>query len=141
VRERIHRAVKEREPFRPFAPAVLASRAHELFDGVHLPLTRFMTGTARAKEPGDPRLGAVVHVDGTARVQTVDEKSAPALEKVLRALEARTGDCVVLNTSLNAVGEPLCATAMDAVAFFLGRPVDALVIEDVAIVRPPGGAS
>ena len=139
VRRRLHRAVKEREPFRPFAPAVLARRAGELFDGIHLPMTRFMTTTARALRPDDPELGAVVHVDGSARVQTVDEESAPELCRVLVALEAITGQRAVLNTSLNASQEPMCLSAMDAIAFLLQHPVDAMVIEDVVVRRPAGG--
>jgi carbamoyltransferase len=136
VRHRIHRAVKEREPFRPFAPAACLDRAEASFSAVHPTMTRFMTTVSRARDEGDETLGAVVHVDGTARLQTVDETSAPALHRVLRALEARSGATAVLNTSLNAVGEPLCATELDAIAFFVERPVDLLIVDDVAIRRP-----
>jgi len=136
MRHRIHRAVKEREPFRPFAPASRASRAAASFEGIHPTMTRFMTTVARARQPDDGALGAVLHVDGTARLQTVDGTSAPALDRVLVAMEAACGATSILNTSLNAVGEPLCATELDAIAFFTERPVDLLVIEDVVIRRP-----
>jgi carbamoyltransferase len=139
VRRRLHRAVKEREPFRPFAPAALASRAAEMFDQIHLPMTRFMTTIARARAPDDPELAAVVHVDGSARLQTVDEESAPELHRVLAALERQSGRRAVLNTSLNASHEPMCLSAMDAIAFLLQHPVDAMVIEDVAVRRKAGG--
>jgi carbamoyltransferase len=131
--------VKEREPFRPFAPAALASRAAEMFDQIHLPMTRFMTTIARARAPDDPELAAVVHVDGSARLQTVDEESAPELHRVLAALERQSGRRAVLNTSLNASHEPMCLSAMDAIAFLLQHPVDAMVIEDVAVRRKAGG--
>jgi carbamoyltransferase len=101
-------------------------------------MTRFMTTVARCHDPDDRAVGAVVHVDGTARLQTVDEASAPALDRVLDRLEAAHGTRVVLNTSLNAVGEPLCATELDAIAFFTERPVDLLVLEDVVVRRPRG---
>lgn len=136
VRHRIHRAVKEREPFRPFAPASRAARAATSFAGVHETMTRFMTTVARVRTPDEAALGAVVHVDGSARLQTVDATSAPALDRVLGALEARSGATAILNTSLNAVGEPLCATELDALAFFTERPVDLLIVEDVVIRRP-----
>lgn len=137
VRAELHRTVKEREPFRPFAPAALAERAGELFDEVHEPTARFMTSVCRLKAV-DPRLGAVVHVDGTARVQAVYEDSAPDLHRVLRSLHDSHGVDAILNTSLNAVGEPLCSTAMDAIAFYLAHPVDALVVEDLLITRDLG---
>jgi carbamoyltransferase len=135
VRERLHRAVKEREPFRPFAPAAGASVAAARFDGVSPSLARFMTGVARARDPHDPALGAVVHVDGTARLQLVED-DASLLARVLALVPGG----VVLNTSLNAAGEPLCESALDAIAFFQDRPIDALVIGDV-IVRRPGAVS
>ena len=140
IKKRLYRAVKEREPFRPFAPATLASRAHELFDELHEPMTRFMTTTARVRAPDSPELGAVVHIDGSARVQTVDEASSPALHRVLEELEKHSGGRAVLNTSLNASREPMCLSAMDAVSFLLEHPLDMMLIEDVAVYRPtPSG--
>ena len=141
VKDRIHRTVKEREPFRPFAPAVLVENAGRHFEGVHAPLARFMTGTARAIRPDDEALGAVVHVDGSARVQTVDERNATELSRVLRALEAINGATVILNTSLNAAGEPMVLSALDAVVFAAHRPIDLLLVEDVAVTKPKGGHS
>jgi carbamoyltransferase len=142
VRKRLYRAVKEREPFRPFAPATLSTRANELFEGIHEPMTRFMTTTAQVRDPKSPELGAVVHVDGSARVQTVDEESSPGLFRVLHELEKHSGGRAVLNTSLNASHEPMCLSAMDAVSFMLEHPLDLMLVEDVAIRRPaPSGAA
>jgi carbamoyltransferase len=128
-RERLNRAIKRREPFRPFAPAVLASRAAAYFDDLHAAadLTPFMTTVCRVRDPGV--LAAVTHVDGTARVQTVADDAA--LAPVLRALPQP----LVLNTSLNGPGEPIIASEQDALAFLLGHPIDALVLGDLVITK------
>ncbi len=135
VRERLNRVVKRREPFRPFAPAALASAAPALFEGAPNDMTPFMTTVCRVRDAARPRLGAVTHVDGTARAQTVTETSSPELFGVLSAL-ARAGLApVALNTSLNGPGEPVCASGEDALAFFLAHPVDDLVIGDLHFAR------
>jgi len=134
-RERLNRAIKRREPFRPFAPAVLRDRAGAYFDAAPSHLTPFMTTVCPIREPHGDELAAVRHVDGTARVQTVDDTGAPELAAVLRALDARTGRPVVLNTSLNGAGEPIVADEVDALAFLAGHPIDALVIGDVVVTR------
>jgi len=135
VRDRINRAVKRREPFRPFAPAVLAEQAGAWFDGAPNEMTPFMTTVCPVREAARASLGAVTHVDGTARVQTVTPASAPGLRATLTALEGMGVPPVVLNTSLNGPGEPMALTAADAVAFFLAHPVDALLVGDVLLER------
>lgn len=132
TRERINRAVKHREPFRPFAPCVLAERAGEFFERAPSDMTPFMTTVCRGLREG---LGAVTHVDGTARVQTVHHPSM--LKGVLESL-ARAGRVpIALNTSLNGRGEPICAAVEDALGFFVGHTIDALFVEDVRIERAP----
>lgn len=135
--ERINRVVKHREPFRPFAPAVLADRAGEWFAGHDHDMSRFMTtvGTVHPERRG--ALGAVTHVDGSARVQTVSATAAPDLHGILTRLDALTGMPVVLNTSLNGNGEPIVASEVDAVSFFVSHPVDAMVLGDVLLHRSP----
>jgi carbamoyltransferase len=133
VRERLNRAIKRREPFRPFAPAVLADRASAYFEGEPDAMTPFMT-TVRRVRP-EARLAAVRHVDGTARLQTVTEASAPELCSILRELDTLTGSPVALNTSLNGAREPIAASAADAVAFFASHGVDALLAGDILIER------
>lgn len=130
TRDRINRAIKHREPFRPFAPSVLAASAADHFDDAPSDLTRFMTTVCRVR---DASLGAVTHEDGTARVHTVE--GAGTLARVLEARRARGEKPVVLNTSLNGRGEPICTSAEDALGFLLSHPIDALYIEDVEIVR------
>jgi carbamoyltransferase len=98
-------------------------------------MTPFMT-TVRGIRPGrEGALGAVRHVDGSARLQTVTEGSAPTLHRVLQEVERHTGVPAVLNTSLNGPGEPIVAGAADALGFFLAHPVDALLLGDLLFER------
>ncbi len=106
--------VKGREPFRPFAPVVRVERAHELFD-LPVPVSPFMQFTARCLAPDE--YAAIVHQDGTSRVQTVDRAAHPGLYAVLEMWEEKTGCPVLLNTSLNSRGEPLLNSAEDVAAF------------------------
>jgi len=132
VRERLNRVIKKREPFRPFAPAVLADRAAEIFEGAPSDMTPYMTTVCPVRaERIDVR--AAVHVDGTARVQTV--AAGDALGPLLEELARRGLPPVVLNTSLNGPREPIAGSAMDAIAFFLAHPVDALVVGDAVLTR------
>ncbi len=126
VRERLNRAVKKREAFRPFAPVVLASEAARWFAGGANDMTPFMTTVADVLEPA--AMPAVTHVDGTARLQTVS--ASHPLGRVLQRFP------VVLNTSLNGPGEPMVATATDALSFFVRHGVDRMIIEDVVLTRP-----
>ncbi|MCY0991301.1 carbamoyltransferase [Nannocystis sp. ILAH1] len=137
TRERMNRLIKEREPFRPFAPAVLSERTGDFFAAAPDDMTPFMTTTARVRDEARSRLGAVTHRDGTARLQTVEAARAPELHAVLTELAALGHDPVVLNTSLNGAGEPIVAGAEDALAFWLRHGVDALVVEDLLIERTP----
>jgi carbamoyltransferase len=134
-RERLNRVVKQREPFRPFAPAVAAAAAPAMFEGTPNDMTPFMTTVARVAPAHAAALPAVVHVDGTARVQTVTAGGAPDLSAILEAVGRETGAPLVLNTSLNGAGEPIVAGPVDALAFFLQHPVDAMLIGDALLER------
>lgn len=134
IREKLNRAVKRREPFRPFAPAVLAEEAGAYFEGVDGALTATMTTVCPVRRQAQG-LAAVTHVDGTARVQTVTAGASPALHAVLTALGHGGAPPIALNTSLNGAGEPICARELDAVAFLMSHPIDGLVIDDVFITR------
>ena len=134
-RERLNRAIKRREPFRPFAPAVLAERAAEYFEGAPDHMTPFMTTVCPIASAHRDTLAAVRHVDGTARVQTVTASAAPQLHAILHALAARTGVPIVLNTSFNGAGEPIVGSETDALAFLLSHPIDGLVIDDLLITK------
>jgi carbamoyltransferase len=119
--------VKGREQFRPVAPMVLEERAAEIFYGGPLP-SPYMLFTHRVREPWLERIPAVVHVDGTARVQTVNAEREPAVARLLRAFERRTGVPVLVNTSLNTAGRPMVDDPRDALECFGSAPIDALVM-------------
>jgi carbamoyltransferase len=113
VKPRLDR-IKGREAFRPFAPVVRAERAHDVFD-LPMPRSPYMQFTARCRRPEE--LPAIVHADGTSRVQTVAPAEHPGLHELLVRWEERTGCPVLLNTSLNSRGEPLVDSAEDAARF------------------------
>jgi carbamoyltransferase len=135
-RERINRLIKQREMFRPFAPAVLEERVAELFVGTANDMTPFMTTVLPVRDECRASLGAVTHEDGSARVQTVAQARAPELHAVLSALAAAGHAPVVLNTSLNGPGEPIVGGSEDALGFFLRHAVDAMILDDMLIERP-----
>ncbi|MHC5035898.1 MAG: carbamoyltransferase family protein [Planctomycetota bacterium] len=124
--ERINRAVKFREPWRPFCPSVLHRRASEVFrmEGD----SPYMTLNVRVEPPWRERIPEVVHVDGTARIQTVDPTRAPGFHALLEAFEAKTGLPVLLNTSLNRRGEPMACTPEDALKVFFESGLDHLIL-------------
>jgi len=122
--------IKQRESWRPFAPAVLAEHAANWFDGIPLP-SPHMLYTAQVKSEAVP---AITHVDKSARIQTVDE-SAGAFHELLREFHRQTGVPMVLNTSFNGPGEPIVETPADALRFFVGSSLDALYLEGRRITK------
>jgi carbamoyltransferase len=132
MREKVNRKIKFREGFRPFAPAVLAAEASRWFDlpeGRADHLSPFMCSVAPVTDEGRATLPATTHVDGTARVQRVDEAASPGLHALLEAFRARTGVGVILNTSMNLKDEPLCASPAEAYGVFVRSDLDFLVLE------------
>jgi carbamoyltransferase len=125
--------VKGREQFRPVAPMVLAERAAEIFDGP-LP-SPYMLFTHRVRDGWAERIPAVVHVDGTARIQTVNRREEPLVARMLERFEARTGVPVVVNTSLNTAGRPMVDAPRDALECFGSAPVDLLALGPFAVRR------
>jgi carbamoyltransferase len=133
MRELINLKVKLREPFRPFAPSVLEEHAEDYFDCV-VP-SPFMAFTQPMRPAAKGTLPAVVHVDGTARVQTVDRETNPRFRALLEAFDRQAGVPVLLNTSFN-VHEPIVCTPQDAVNSFLRTEVDWLVMGNLVVSRP-----
>lgn len=119
--------VKGREQFRPVAPMVLEDRAAEIFSDGPIP-SPYMLFVHRVDPAWAERIPAAVHVDGTARIQTVDPAAQPRLGATLRAFEGRTGLPVVINTSLNTAGRPMVDDPRDALELFGSAPVDLLVV-------------
>jgi carbamoyltransferase len=129
--------VKGREQFRPVAPMVLAERAAEIFDGGPVP-SPYMLFTHRVVPEWVERIPAVVHVDGTARIQTVDREHEPLMARVLQGFERRTGVPVVVNTSLNTAGRPMVDDPRDALECFGSAPIDLLAIGPFVVRRASG---
>ena len=126
--------IKGREQFRPVAPMVLAERADEIFDGGPIP-SPFMLFTHSVRPGWAERIPAVVHVDGTARIQTVDRREEPLMARCLERFEERTGVPVVVNTSLNTAGRPMVDDPRDALECFGSSPVDLLAIGPYVVQR------
>jgi carbamoyltransferase len=127
-------AIKGRESFRPVAPMVLLDRAPEIFEGP-LP-SPYMLFTHRVRPAWRARIPAVVHVDGTARVQTVDPREEPLVARMLAAVERRTGLPVVVNTSFNTAGRPMVDDPRDALECFGASPISALALGPFLVRRP-----
>lgn len=125
--------IKGREQFRPVAPMVPEHRAAELFDGP-LP-SPHMLFTHRVGSDWAERIPAAVHVDGTARIQTVDPREEPLVARMLAGFERRTGVPVVINTSLNTAGRPMVDDPRDALECFGSAPVDHLAIGPFLVSR------
>jgi len=133
MRELINAKVKLREPFRPFAPSVLEERAGDYFDGPFP--SPFMLFTFAALPSAKGVIPAVVHVDGTSRIQTVDRHANPRFRQLIESFERETGVPVLLNTSFN-VDEPIVCHPDEAVRCFLRSQVDWLVLENLLVKRP-----
>jgi carbamoyltransferase len=125
--------VKGREQFRPIAPMVLADRAAEIFEGV-LP-SPYMLFVHNVRPEWRERIPAVAHVDGTARVQTVDGADEPLVAAMLAEFDRLTGLPVVVNTSLNTAGRPMVDTPREAMELFGSAPVDLLALGPFAVHR------
>jgi carbamoyltransferase len=132
----INQMVKKREGYRPFAPSVLEERLRDLFD---VPAGHdafpFMIVVLKVREDMRRVLGAVTHVDGTARVQTVSREQNPKYHALISAFERRTGIPALLNTSFNNHAEPIVDSVENAIACFLTTGIDALVIGDYLVSK------
>ena len=118
-------AIKRRQKFRPFAPAILEEHVHEYFDMPKgIDASPYMQFVAACKKPDE--FPAIVHADGTSRVQTVSKNDSPGFRKLLEDWYAETGCPMLLNTSLNIKGMPMVNTAKDAHDFYVKYNVPVL---------------
>jgi carbamoyltransferase len=131
MRDHVNAIVKKREAFRPFAPAVTAERCAEFFD-FDGP-SPFMLETAQVR-PG-VSLPAITHVDGSARIQTVDREVDSRFHGLLTQFGRITGYPILLNTSFNMRGEPIVCSPADALKCFVMSRLDVLVIDDLLLLR------
>ena len=133
MKDILNSRVKHRQPFRPFAPIVLKERADEIFLGPGD--SPYMLMAKHVHPDWKDKIPAVVHVDGTARVQTVAEDQNPILYRLLKEFEALTGVPVLVNTSFNIKGEPIVETPQDAIECFLGTGIDVLILHDMVMTK------
>ena len=138
VRDKINARVKFREPFRPFAPSVLAERASEFFE-IDQP-DPFMTLAPRVRAGQAARIPAAVHVDGTSRIQTVEKASNPRYHALIERFGQITGVPLLLNTSFNKQ-EPIVARPEEAISCFLRTELDSLVLGNYRTTDRPEGAA
>ncbi|OSJ18547.1 nodulation protein [Bradyrhizobium canariense] len=135
-KDRINAMVKKRESYRPFAPSVLEEDAGAFFE---LPDGRaeypFMNFVVRVRESMRALLGAITHIDGTARLQTVSRTSNAAYWELINAFKARTGVPILLNTSFNNNSEPIVDSVADAITAFLSTELDGLVVGSFLIKK------
>jgi carbamoyltransferase len=137
MRDRLNRDIKYREEFRPFAPVVPLEAADRFFE---LPpggarLARFMSGVFPVRPEWRERLAAVTHVDGSARLQVLEQAMAPRLYALLEAYGRRTGIPVLLNTSFNVAGEPIANRALEGYSTFRRCGIDALVAGSTLVTK------
>jgi carbamoyltransferase len=131
----VNAAIKFREAFRPFAPAILAEKAHEWFECAPGTKVPFMERVLMFRPEKRELVPAVVHVDGSGRLQTVDKDSSPRYHALIGAFEKLTGVPIVLNTSFNLNGEPIVCSPEDALRTFFTCALDVLYLGNVRITK------
>jgi carbamoyltransferase len=133
MKDTLNAKIKHREPFRPFAPAVLLEAADDYFDlGCSSPYMLFVAGVRSDRRA---ELPAVTHVDGTARLQTVTPEENGRFEALIRAFGQQTGVPVLVNTSFNVRGEPIVCTPEQAYNCFAHTDIDYLVLGNCLVER------
>jgi len=138
MKDIVNAKIKFREPYRPFAPSVLAERAEDYFDlpnaAQHYP-ARYMLYVVPVKPDQQQKLPAITHVDGTGRLQTVFRDQSPRYYDLIQRFGQATGLPVVLNTSFNLKGEPIVTTPANAFNTFSKSEMDALVLENFIVEK------
>jgi len=142
-RDRLNKSIKFREEFRPFAPAVPTEHASTYFDlpPGGLRLARFMSGVFPVREEHRANLAAVTHIDGTARLQTVDRETAPRFHALLETYGRVSGTPVLLNTSFNLAGEPIVNRAVEGYSTFRRCGIDLLVAGRTIVTKERAGSA
>jgi carbamoyltransferase len=133
MKDILNAKVKHREWYRPFAPVVRLEDVNKYFEWNKE--SRWMSFCPKVREEWKNKLGAITHVDGTARVQTVTKEQNEWLYNLLTEFENRTGVGVLLNTSFNVDGKPILSTIEDAFKILRETEMDGLIIENVYIKK------
>ena len=127
MKDLLNQKVKHRENFRPFAPAILEEEADRYFENIHI--APYMLLIANAKENAKEEIPATIHVDNTARVQTVNAEMNPDFYSLIQAFYRLAAVPVILNTSFNLAGKPIVETPADAIDCFLTMSLDGLYLD------------
>ncbi|MFI1357771.1 carbamoyltransferase [Streptomyces sp. NPDC020898] len=135
IKERINSMVKFREPFRPFAPAVLEEDCDRIFQTRRLSPTAYMLCTAQVRDEHRSAVSGIVHADGSARVQVVRHETNDVFWTLLSEVKRRTGFGCVVNTSFNVKGQPLIMAPSMAIETFLRTSMDRLYIEGFLVEK------
>ncbi len=134
MKDILNAKVKHRELFRPFAPVILQEKVHEWFD-IDKDEEPFMLFVYLFKEAKRKIVPAVVHVDGSGRLQTINKEQNQAYYTVIKEFEKQSGVPILINTSFNIRGEPIVCTPHDAYRCMMGTGVDYLVMDRFIIAR------
>ena len=134
-RDVVNRAVKFREAFRPFAPAILADRVSDYFECSDDARVPFMERVFMFRPERRAEVPSVVHVDGSGRLQTVEPDDNPRYYALIKHFEELTGVPIVLNTSFNLNGEPIVCSPDDAIRTFMTCGLDTLYLGNVRVTK------
>jgi carbamoyltransferase len=132
MKDTLNARIKHREPFRPFAPSVLAEKAGEWYEQDYT--SPFMILVYKTRPEKRPEIPAVNHVDDTGRLQTVEARVSPRYHRLISEFDRITGVPIVLNTSFNE-NEPIVMTPREAVETFLKTKMDILVLGNNVVRR------
>ncbi len=135
MKDLVNRVIKYRESFRPFAPSVLEEHTSEYFECGSKDRVPFMERVFQVRKEKQKDIPAVVHVDGSGRLQTVNKKINPRYHKLITEFKEITGIPIVLNTSFNLKGESIVMTPTDAIRTFMSSGLDALIIGDYVLSK------
>jgi carbamoyltransferase len=131
----VNAAIKFREAFRPFAPAILLEKTHEWFECAANTKVPFMERVLQFRPEKRELVPAVVHADGSGRLQTVDRDSSPRYHALIEAFDKLTGVPIVLNTSFNLNGEAIVCSPEDALRTFYTCALEVLYLGNVRITK------
>jgi carbamoyltransferase len=138
IKDKLNASIKFREAFRPFAPAILQEEVSAWFEVGPAFDSPYMLRVCRFRGEAAALVPAVVHTDGTGRVQTVKRDANPLFHELLECFKDRTGVPLLLNTSFNIAGDPIVETPHDALWTLLSSALDAVAIGEFIVTKAPG---
>ena len=133
--KRVNLKIKFRESFRPFAPTVLEERTSEYFELDRPSPYMLLVAPVRQEHQARKSIPAVTHVDGSARIQTINREQNPVYYDLVKEFERQTGCAVIINTSFNVRGEPIICTPHDAYLCFMRTNMDNLVLSNYLLYK------